>query len=343
MQKTGKGQPPQSTTVTVAGREMRPVDLGAEIRKSIEERQGDYPDDQQYNPLMPPPQMQPGSKEQVDKLLPEFLQKQQAAPAAAPHADEQKKADRKEALAAMLSEEYMEARTQGDNTRAERLKGLIGDALGDVGPKRVRKAKPPHPALLKLRQNLGLQRIPAIVVEWGQQKWHCAPAPPAIDHWAIQVAEQGISNYSILKLAGSVVGIDDAPLYEVFGIDLVAEYQPTDGSQPIFVQLYDKQCDACGETIAVATTACSACDSLHDPFDMPLNLRLRCVDELHKFFMKDFGPYEELRQLYTLMREAMKDRLADKEELYGPFLKRASDVFSPTTDTTPSGDEPAPS
>ena len=339
-QHTGK-KPNTEEVVNIAGREMRPANLGEEMRRSIEERQGDYPEGE-YNPMMPPPQMQPGSKEQVDKMLPGFLQEQQTAPAA-PNKEEQKKTERKEALATMLSEEYLEARTQGDNLRADKLKGLIGDALGDVGPKRVRKAKPVHPALHKLRQNLGLQRIPPTTVEWAEQKWHFAPAPPTIDQWAIQVAEQGISNYSILKLAGSIVGIDEAPLYEVFGIDLVAEYQPTDNSQPIFVQLYEKQCDACGETIAVSATECPACDSLHDPFDMPLDLRLRCADEMHKFFTKDFGPYEQLRQLYTKMREEMKDRLADGQELYGPFLKLALDESSATTDTTPSGDEPAPS
>jgi len=338
-QHTGKN-PPQNTEeiVNIAGRDMRPANLQAEMQRSIENAGSEYPDEQ-FTPMAPPPQMEPGAKEQVDAMLPDFLREQQPAPVTT--GDSQKKGDRKEALAAMLAEQVIEARKKGDNAFADKLKNLIGDTLEDVGPKRVRKPKPVHPALQKLRQNLGLQRIQPTTVKWGDQKWHLAPAPPAIDHWAIQVAEEGISNYSILKLAGSIVGIDNAPLYEVFGIEMQAEYQPTDGSQPIIVQVYDKQCDACGETIDVSATVCPACTSMHDPYDMPLNLRLRCADEMHKFFINDFGPYEELRQLYVLMREEMKDRLADKEELYGPFLK-LSDVFSTTTDTTPSGAEPAP-
>jgi hypothetical protein len=53
---------------------------------------------------------------------------------------------------------------------------------------------------------------------------------------------------------------------------------------------------------------------------MPLPLRLRSADAVNQFFQNEFGPYEQLIELYDLLIVAMPDRIKNHNDIY-PFLK----------------------
>lgn len=285
--------------------------------------------------MNPGPSTEPANKAAVDAMMPEFLKQEATKEAETAKQTTQSNVE----VGALLADRIVEARRDGRNDIADELKDLLGQVTGATTPKRVRKKHTIHPALQKLRRNLGLKKVEPVEIEWAGSKWRFALAPPAADHWVAIMSEQSAAtNFSALKIAASLVGLDGAPLYEVFNVETVVTFE-SEGDEPITVRAYEKRCDACSEMLAVETTECPSCGSLHDPFDVPLNLRLRCIELVHQFFIEDFGLYEELRELYLEMRKVLPDRVADKEKLYGPFLT-LSPESSQATDTTPSGDAP---
>ena len=332
-------------SVEIAGRELQRVDMRNTLHKAIDDIQksADHPG---ANAMNPGPNHTPptaATREEVDRALPDFMRQQEATTASAatpgdPNAVPGLTPEQSE-FANQLAQKIVEAKADGREEAAKELQGLLGGLLGQMEPKRLRVQKDTHPALQKLRRNLGLQRIKPAVVEWCGTKWHFYPPPAALDRWVAEMVDQGLGSYSALKLAAGAVGLDDAPLYNVFGVELRASYAPPDGSEPVEVRLYEKRCDACGEIIEVDDTECFACGSMHDPFEMPLNLRVRCAGLMNQHFAEEFGPYEDLHQLLVKVREQMPDRVTSKETLY-PFPELLP-TSSSKTDTTPSGAKPS--
>lgn len=318
--------------VEIAGKTVQRVDLRNELHRAMEENPDiDNPHANAMNP--PPPAASQATKEAIDRALPDFLREQ----AQEDKTDEAVVAEDQPDLAGLLVQRIKEAQQDGRDEAAQELKDMLSKMLGNAGPTRVRDKKEPHPALLKLRRNLGLERIKPTIVEWCGTKWHFAPPPATLDRWVAEMTDQGLGTYAALKLAASTVGLDGAPLYDVFGVELRALFTPPDDDEgePVTVRLYEKRCDGCGETIEVDTQECFACGSLHDPFEMPLNLRVRCAEMMNRHFAEEFGPYEDLDKLFTKMRGQMPDRVDSKEKLY-PFPE-LSPTSSNTTDTTPTG------
>jgi len=328
-QKTGTKPTPQKDEIAigeeieVAGRKMKRINMQETANEAFAGFAG-----QSFGDGAADPQV----KQQADELLPEFLKKKEQEVQQNAAVVEQEKIE----MAAHLSDRAREARKRGDDRLALELQDAMADILGSNRPKRIRQKREVHPALAKLRRNLGLSKIRPATIEWADSKWHFAPAPPIIDNWAVTVQEQGMGSWAALKVAANLVGIDDTPLYHVFGIELEAQYDNL-GPQT----LYNKFCDACGEVVRADVITCPSCSNLMDPYNMPLDLRIECAQKAHRFFIEEFGPYEDMMQLYTLMRDAMPDRVRDREALYGPFL-HISPTSSAETITTPSGGEQSP-
>lgn len=330
-QKTGKrinsneidlGEPGEE--VNIGGRELKRL-------SSTDQMRGMQDVAFQQTPINP--EFAQSSKEEVDRMLPEFMkeQKEKEQTATNPEVNND--------IRGILADRYVKARREGNVDLAEALKGIIGDVVDDPKPKRIRAAKQEHPALQKLRRNLGLSKIRPVTIPWAGSDWLFYPAPPALDHWAIQMTDSGVGNYAAMKIAAACVGLDGAPLYEVFNITVTAEFESPVQEKPVTVAVFEKTCDSCGAIVTVEAETCGDCSSLLDPFDMPLPLRAQCAERLNRFFMEEFGPYEELPDLYEKMRKEMPDRVTDKGELYGPFLKSSSEDTE-TTPTSPSGDKP---
>lgn len=328
-QKTGTGN--DEELVDVGGRQLKPVNMQQELGKAYRDM---YPENyEEGNPMQPPPPTaDPAGKEEVDRLLPEFLKDETPEPQQQAQS-EQGSVDEKDVESAnLISQQIVEARKRGDYDTAKALEDVLNQMVSKV-PKRVRPKKNVHPALKKLRRNLGLQKIKPATVEWGGSMWHFAAPPPAVDHWIYKMNQSELGSFSSLKVAGALVGIDKAPVYEIFNVDTEAYYNAENDPEPVKVRIYEKRCDACGEVNDVGATSCPQCESVLDPFDMPLELRIQCVDLVHKFFMSEFGPVEELRDLHLKMREVMPDRIDQKDDLYGPFLP-TSEGSSATPETT---------
>lgn len=319
--------PSNDDLVDIGGRKLKPVDMRKEVGQAFRDM---HPENyEEGNPMKPPaPEPDPEAKAEVDRLLPEFIREEEQVRSEDSGSNVQSAVDEKDVEAAnLLSQQVVEARKRGDYDTARAIEDVLSKMVDKV-PKRVRAKKDVHPALKKLRRNLGLQKIKPATVEWGGSKWHFAAPPPAVDHWIAKMVQNELGTFSSLKVAGALVGIDEAPLYEVFNVDLVAEFSADNDPEPVRVRIYEKRCDACGEVNDVNAQQCTQCDSVLDPFDVPLELRLQCVDLVHKFFMSEFGPVEELRDLHLKMREIMPDRIDSKEDLY-PFLS-TSESYSAT-------------
>lgn len=328
-QKTGT-KPPTNTPIDevaygeeieIAGRTMKRVNMQDQVDTVLKDFSGPL--------LREDGKPDPQAKQKLDEMLPDFLKKKEEEEKHTTVAVEQEKIE----MVSRLSDRAIEARKRGDDRLALELQEAVAEVLGTNRPKRIRQKKSVHPALAKLRRNLGLAKIKPATIEWADSKWHFAPAPPLLDQWVITMQEQNMGMWSALKVAANLVGIDDTPLYSVFGIELEAEYD-TIGTQP----LYNKFCDACGEVVRADILTCPNCSNLMDPYTMPLDLRIECAQRAHRFFVEEFGPYEDIGQLYNLMRDAMPDRVRDREALYGPFL-HISPISSAETITTPSGGE----
>jgi len=323
--------------INVSGRGMQRVDMRNTLHQAMDSMQQASMVQPGHNMMNPGPgPVPPEAKEELNRAVPEFLRKQEERHEEYTPRTEQvdgltpEQAD----LAGKLSQKIVEAKRDGREEAAKELESLLGQLIGQLEPKRIRKPKKAHPALQKLRQSLGLKRIQPVSVEWCGIKWHLHAPPPALDRWVAEMTENGLGTYAALKLAASIVGLDGAPLYEVFGVDTKAEYEPPDGSDPIEVRLYEKRCEACGDVIDVDATSCIACGSTHDPFNMPIELRVRCAELMNRHFAEEFGPYEDLHRLLELVRERMPDRVSNKEKLY-PFPELLPTSSSETNTTLP--------
>jgi hypothetical protein len=327
-QKTGMTPPRDEIAVSdetqeIAGRTVRRVDMQQHTQNAFASMQeGSFRDHSgQVLPEHEPEQV----AQEIADVLPKFMQEHEADKGVVDKAE----------MATLLADRANSARKRGDDAMANELQAVLGQILGDSTPKRIRHKKADHPALSKLKRNLGLTMIKPATVEWAKMKWHFAPAPALLDNWVVAMTEQSAGSHVSLKIAASLVGLDDAPLYEVLGVELVGTFEVN--GRTITQPLYTKTCDACGADVDVHAAVCNNCDGILDPFDMPLDLRAECAQRMHKFFVKDFGPYEDLHNLYGLMRKVMPDRVFDREKLY-PFLK-LSPMSSTETATSPSGDE----
>lgn len=238
----------------------------------------------------------------------------------------------------LLQEQLLQARSRGDDELSGNLATVLDRVVGNTATKRRRMARKDHPVFQRLKRAMGIgEKIQPANVEWGGFRWRVAAVPPPIDQWVGKLYDEELGNYSALKVSASVVGIDDVPIYDVLGIALEAEYEPTVGdTTPITVPLFRKTCAACDNTdLDVRATACD-CGAKQDPFDIPLVLRATCAERLHEWFQSEFGPYESLGDLLIEMRKVIKDRRLDQEELY-PFLKPSPEPGTPTS-TSQSGE-----
>ena len=335
--------------VEIAGKTVRRVDMRSEMNRAMQENPD--PENPHANAMNPGP-LRPSqtTREEIDRAVPDFLRDQEPGQAATPQAGQpaaQQGSNPSDAvsldqpdMANVLMQRIKEAQQDGRDEAAKELQDMLSKMLGNLGPTRVRKKKAAHPALLKLKRNLGLERIKPVIVPWCDIDWHVAPPPATLDRWVAGMVEQGLGTYAAFKLAASITGLDGAPLYEVFGLDIRASFVPPADpgepeGEPVVVRLYEKRCDGCGEILEVDAKDCFACGTLHDPFDMPLNLRVRCAEMMNRHFAENFGPYEDLQQLLVKVRAEMPDRVDSKEKLY-PFPELLP-TSSSTTDTTPTG------
>lgn len=218
-----------------------------------------------------------------------------------------------------------EARARGDIKMATELNGMIQQILLASNLRRSQPKKDRHPALQKLLSNLGLERIKPVEIEWLSTKWRFSPRPETMDWWITENMGQNGIELNQAILAASLVGMDDAPLYEVFNIPLSAEYTLTrapseddpGGETRISVPAYIKSCSSCGTEVQVNLETCHTCGAFLDRFDVPLELRVRYAAEVKKLFMERLClGTEQFRHLVDLMRSQMKDRRLDQEEVF---------------------------
>lgn len=237
-------------------------------------------------------------------------------------------------LIALLSDEVLRARQAGNEDVAQQLLEVFNRLTrADKVIHQVRRVKRPNPVLNKLRANLGLGAIASAEVEWAEFKWRFAPIPAALDRWIELMAQQGaVNRWMVLKLAAGLVAIDGEPLWKVFNIDLTADFKQEDEEKVFQVPRYTKLCGVCGQDVgfAVTTVTCAQCGASVDPFEVPMPLRAKYAEIVYGFFQDQFGPYENLQDLYLLMQKAVPDRFGNMATLY-PFLK-----LSPSpSETTP--------
>jgi hypothetical protein len=237
-------------------------------------------------------------------------------------------------LIALLSDEVLRARQAGNEDVAQQLLDVFNRLTrADKVIQQVRRVKRPNPVLNKLRANLGLGAIASAEVDWAEFKWRFAPIPAALDRWVELMAQQGAANrFMVLKLAASLVALDGEPLWKVFNIDLTTDFKQ-EGEEKVFqVPRYTKLCGVCGQDVGfdVTATSCVQCGASVDPYEVPMPLRAKYAEIVYGFFQDQFGPYENLKDLYLLMQQAVPDRFGNMATLY-PFLK----LSPPPSETTP--------
>jgi hypothetical protein len=231
----------------------------------------------------------------------------------------------------LLSAQLGGAIQNGDYELQKNIQKVIEKLTSVTTLKKVYRSKDAHPALSKLRRNLGLRKIDPAAIEWGGSTWHFAPPPAPVSQWAAVAGEPNSLAYYDLKVSSNIVGLDNVPIYKVLGIDLVHYYKVSEDDEELIpVPAFQKYCDACNGEVGLEATECAQCKSKLDPFDMPLALRVRCAIEFHTFLQEEFGPYDELFQLVDLMNKKMPDKFFDKEELY-PFLTQSSEAKTTST------------
>ncbi|MFA5135490.1 MAG: hypothetical protein WC505_06930 [Patescibacteria group bacterium] len=234
-------------------------------------------------------------------------------------------------LVNIISDQINMAHRSGNEDLANELRETLNKLLGtQQSLKKVHRAKKENAILSRLKADLGIQKIKPVSVDWGGYKWHFAPAPAAMDRWLVAMAAtDGANMYSVLKVAISLVGIDGEPVWKVLGIELEADYRQDGSDKTVRVPLYTRLCPSCGNNVGFETDTCQQCGTLLDVFSMPLPLRLRCADAVNQFFQNDFGPYEQLVDLYDLLNKAMPDRIKNHNDIY-PFLKVSQPQPQPT-------------
>lgn len=320
---------------------------------------------------MPPPQAQQGARRpreeadaqaQAQRLMPQYLnegppqqparqqyaQPQQGTPPPSatypdPNDDTQQLKDYRmmQTTAALeyLTKEEQAARERGDYLAAEQARNMTERLGDDFHIQRVPQGEGRHPAMEKLLANLGLEKIERQEVPWGGSKWLFAATPPTLDHWVSTNMEEDGRNFAALLVSAGLVGLDGIPIYQVLGVPLTAKLvvteKATGETRKVDVALYRKICD-CGYEMEVTAKECANCKMLHDPFDIPTDLRQKCAVAWNEMLENKFGAYEELAYLVEEKNLVMKNRTTDKEELY-PLVMPSPE--QKTTTTSPSGDE----
>ena len=288
-------------------------------------------------------------EDEVDSLTPDWMRKKKSAstpPNADTTSDSSPQVDFGTAkdtsdIIQGLARKAAQCQADGDIMGAKALRDTISELTNAVRMERIFKPKTAHPTLNKLKASLGLYKIKPHSVEWGGMLWNCYPSNMVLDAWVMDNSWDDNRNFASLRIAAYCVGIDDVPLYEVFQIPLVYEYNvEMEGElegQKVPVKPYTKRCSNCGIEVKIPDTECTNCGATLDPFKMPLALRVRCAESLYNFFQEDFGPTERLTVLAGKIRQEMKDRMVDADELYP--LTMLSDEAPKTTDSLESGDE----
>lgn len=222
---------------------------------------------------------------------------------------------------------------QGDLKAAAELRAMATRIVNATKVKRVQEEQPRHPALAKLLNNFGLEKIEPASVSWLGIKWVFAARPEKVDMWVAQQVQADITDMNACLLAGSLVGmgVDEEgapspdPLWKVYNISLMVNYEvEADGeegvasdTQPLKVQVYHKTCESCANEVPVQSEVCSICGALQDIFDVPLNLRLRYAQQTKRYFQEKLGLGSmELGVLVDEMGKHLKDRQLDREEIF---------------------------
>lgn len=252
------------------------------------------------------------------------------------------------ALLRDILREAERAREDGDPALAARIRGLAESSLGGSNMSRKISTPKRSPVLERLRSNLGLRKIQPASVEWGGMKWHFTSTPAPLDYWMYaQLPDDPIGrglHSAALGISAALVGIDEEPLWKVLNIPLTTVYEidvpdPTTGGtakDQIKLNLHAKRCPTCSLEVDLEDKKCGTCGAAVDPYDVPLSLRFRYADTFFEWLQNELGPYEQLDELWTLMREAVKSRSLDQEDLY-PLLNWSQQQTE--TPTSPSGAE----
>jgi hypothetical protein len=278
----------------------------------------------------PPPQPQPAPRETTNDGVPRV---------------DMGGADEAVGVLKILNSRATEAQADGDLLGAKALRDAIQSIAGASDMRRKYKASGDHPVLMKLKSSLGLQRIKPVRKEWAGMAWNCYPANVILDAWFLDNIWEDQRNFSALKLATYCVGLDDVPIYSVFGIPLVHEYEitvpgPHDTliKQKVTVNPYRKTCKTCGIEVDIdpELVECVNCGGAIDPFVVPMALRLKSAETLYSFLQQEFGPTERLDVLVSELRDLISDRFADMDEVF-PLAKLSEEA--PTTDDSLSGED----
>jgi len=237
-----------------------------------------------------------------------------------------------------LMQQQEAASARGDHVAAEKARDMAENLANGFDVDRMPKTSGRHPALKKLLSNLGLEKIENVEIDWGGSKWMFAPTNSRLDVWVGENLSESGLNIAALMLSSALIGLDGVPIYNVLGIPLDVEYSITDKAsgekRSVDVALYRKFCD-CGIELEIKTEECPNCKKVHNTFDIPTELRLKCAEVFYAMLEDEFGAYEELAYLLDMKQEVMKDRQTSKEELF-PLAMPSRDLKM--MDTSPSGD-----
>ncbi len=232
-----------------------------------------------------------------------------------------------------------EARNEGNLKLAAELTGMAQQILAGVDVKRTQPKKERHPTKHKLLSAFGLEKIKRKELEWCGFKWLFGPRPRTLDFWIADNTGPNNTEFNTAYIASGVLGIDGDPLYKVFNVALSASYTVTVPSnlegipsvtKDLKLPVYRKTCESCSIEVDITDDVCPTCGAELDPFDVPIELRIKCADVFKRFIVEKLGWDDgDLEPLVTLYRENLKDPRFDKEEVY-PLLK-----LSKPQETTP--------
>jgi hypothetical protein len=222
------------------------------------------------------------------------------------------------------------ARDEGDVRLSNELNVMAQRIVEGTSMQRVQPKKERHPTAQKLLEAFGLEKIESKEIEWMGFKWKFQPRPPAMDLWITTHSGTNNMDLNAAIIASTVVALDGDPVWKVFNIPLTANYkvegpQLFEGVEPaegmVDIPVYRKFCESCRCEVRIEDEKCPTCTAALDPFDVPIELRFKYADTLFRFITEKLGlDFADLQALVNLYREAMKDRMFDKEELY-PLLR----------------------
>jgi len=256
--------------------------------------------------------------------------------------------DNSATVVSALLQEAERARQSGDPLLGVRLQKMAEAAIVDTTVRRTPPKVERSLILDKLRRNLGLKAIKSAAVEWGGMKWHFAPAPAQVDYWLYtQLPEEPLSRVMVAPALGvstGLVGLDDTPLWKVFNLPILTEYEidvPGLGQtlphvERVPISLHSKLCPGCAHEVKVDAEKCAYCGAAQDLMDVPATLRIQYAEKMYEWLQNEFGPFERLNELWKLMTDLVKMRSEAKDETY-PLLDWSAKQT--TTPTSPPGDE----